>query len=259
MYHEEIHDDPLKLLAALSKVEKREEQELRQARIQREEMEASNASNGQKAEGGGGGEGESSGQATPAEAGGAGGEDGKKKAKKPGTSSTAKNMSEDKRLKLANKTAAQALGISGNSKAWMFGGTSGSSSPFGGAKKAAGAGAPGGFRLPKPRFAPVASEGKDANGQDGEEGEGGSEQQGEGNQGESANPKSTSQSVGTWGDLAARQRVQEEEEALARRSVNLQDALHALEMERSGGAGRGSGELMLYSTMALGRPPTRKL
>ncbi|UZJ56000.1 hypothetical protein CBS101457_005320 [Exobasidium rhododendri] len=256
MYHEEIHDDPMKLLAALSRVEKKEEHESRQARLRKEEMEASNANSGQTAEGGG--EGESSGQATPAESGGVG-EDGKKKGKKPGTSSTAKNMSEDKRLKLANKTAAQALGISSNSKAWMFGGTSGGNSPFGNKKGSAAAAAAGGFRLPKPRFAPVAKEAGDSNGQEGEEG--GVEQQGEDSQGGGGfgKARSGSQSVGRWGDLAARQRLKEEEESLARRSVNLQDALHALEMERSGGAGRGSGELMLYSTMALGRPPTRKL
>lgn len=258
MYHEVIHDDPQKLLSALSKVEKLEEQESRQARIQKEELEASNANSGQTAEGGGvGGEGDSSGLTTTAEG---GGEDGRKKAKKPGNSSTAKNMSEDKRLKLANKTAAQALGTSSNSKAWMFGGTLGGNSTFG--SKKVKSGLAGGSRLPKPRFAPVTAAGNgDAEGQEGEGvgGEGGGEQQGESSQGGDGEQRSGSLSVGGWGDLAARKRLREEEERQARRSVNLQDALHALEMERSGGAGRGSGESMLYSTLALGKPPTRKL
>ena len=161
-------------------------------------------------------------------------------------------MSEDKRLKLANKTAAQALGISTNSKAWMFGGGAGSggsgaNSPFG-----SGRAGPGGSRLPKPRFTPVAAGAKgDEGGQDGEAGGTGG--------GDWAGTRSGSISVGGWGDLAARQRLKEEEEREARRRVNLQDALHALEMERSGGAGRGSGEEILYVCHALGRPPIRKL
>lgn len=246
MYHEEIHDDPMKLLAALTKVEKRQEQDARQARMQRGEMEASTASIGQGDEDGGG-NGESSGQATPTDKSREGEVNGKKKTKKLSMAATAKNMSEDKRLKLANKTAARALGISSSSKAWMFGdGASGTNSPLG-AKKG---GALGASRLPKPRFTPVSSASNP-----GESGQMGESSFGEGGIGE----ETGSITVGGWGDLAARQRLKEEEERLATRRVNLQDALHALEMERSGGAGRGSGELILYSTRLLGRPPIRKM
>lgn len=253
MYHEEIHDDPLKLLAALSKVEKIEEQAARQARILKEERESNAAQAAADGEDSAM-DGASSGQATPADRSREVGADEvkKKPIKKLGTSASARNMSEDKRLKLANKTAAQALGIGSSGKAWMFSGAGGSSSPFGlGGKQKAGAG---GSKLPKPRFAPATTAGKN---EDGSANEGLTSV--DGNATGSSSTDYGHVSVSGWGDLSARQRRKEEEEKQARRRVNLQDALHALEMERSGGAGRGSGEMILYTTRALGRPPVRKL
>lgn len=133
MYDEEIHDDPSKLLAALAKVEKAEEARARLARQEREERKAARM---EGAEGDGPGAGEEGARDGGAEgsAGGGGGEGGeeggkKKGAKKPGVAATARNMTEDKRLKLANKTAAAALGFGNTGKAWMFGGASASSSP----------------------------------------------------------------------------------------------------------------------------------
>lgn len=264
MYHEELHDDPQKLLSALTRVEKAEEQADRQRRLLRDEREA-DAAAGIGGNAGAGDEdvasGVNSGTQTPGDGTAGGDASSGSKPKKTGASAAARNMTEDKRLKLANKTAAQALGITSGSKAWMFGGGSGSgsgtSSPFGGR------GTGGGLsRLPKPRFAAqAADEGADVGGGGIGTGRGTS-----GVKDESAGTSTSSNAAigsnpGGWGDLTARRRHREEEERRRARLVNLDDALHALEMERSGGAGRGSGERTLYATRALGRPhvPPRAL
>lgn len=230
MYHEELLDDPHKLLSALTRVEKHEEQISRQRRMERDEREA-NAAAGIVDDDMGPG----SGSQTP---GGTGEEEFRRRGKKIGVSAAARNMTEDKRLKLANKTAAQALGISSNSKAWMFG-TSNVDSPLGSHGNSPQSGAGGGSRLPKPRFAPTAD---------------GAATGASASASGAASSGAPVSNPGGWGDLTARRRHREEEEKRRARLVNLQDALHALDMERKGGAGQGSGEKAYYTTRALGRP-----
>jgi hypothetical protein len=244
LYHEEIHDDPHKLLTALNRVEKAEEQAARQARLEREERDARLAAGQAENEarkdatGGGQEQGVTSGD-------GVGTDEVKRKGKKVGASAAARNMTEDKRLKLANNTAARALGINAGSKAWMFGAGTVPGAVAGSENAALLAGQGGVTRLPKPRFAPATSvESSGLNGQDGELSTSADRST---VNGEGANP-------GGWGDLAARQRRKVEEEKERKRRVNLDDALFALEMERKGGAGKGSGQGVLFATRALGRP-----
>ena len=258
MYHEEIEEDPSKLLSVLARVEKAQEQAARQRRLQREEQEANLANaagrgetedstmadgtqNGSQQ----GSQSNSNGQPSTLQSStdGATGnsqEDAKRKMKKPGISTAARNMTEDKRLRLANNTAAQAMGLSAGSKAWMFGG--------GGLPKPANKTKSGnsGSSLPAPRFGTKAKDTQETLDESTSATQSGAN---------GSNSFATSSiNPGGWGDLAARQRHREEEEKRQMRIVNLDDALHALEMERKGGAGRGSGERVLYATRALGRP-----
>lgn len=256
MYHEEIEEDPSKLLSVLARVEKAQEQAARQRRLQREEQEASLANSAGRGEtedstmadgtqngSQQGSQANANGQAnaTQSSADGANSqEDAKRKMKKPGISTAARNMTEDKRLRLANNTAAQAMGLSAGSKAWMFGGA-GLPKDVNKAK-----GGKSGSSLPAPRFGAKAKDAQDALDENTTAAQSGANG--------SNSFASSSINPGGWGDLAARQRHREEEERRQMRLVNLDDALHALEMERRGGAGRGSGERVLYATRALGRP-----
>lgn len=259
MYHEEIEEDPSKLLSVLARVEKAQEQAARQRRMQREEQEADLANSAAR------GEAEdatmtdgtqvglhqsslsgSNGQANASQTsidgvGNLSQEDAKRKVKKPGISTAARNMTEDKRLRLANNTAAQAMGLSAGSKAWMFGG---GSVPKDVNKVKGGKS---GSSLPAPRFG---SKAINAQGNAVDDSTSSTQNGANGTNSFSA----SSINPGGWGDLAARQRHREEEEQKRKRIVNLDDALHALEMERKGGAGRGSGERVLYVTRVLGRP-----
>lgn len=129
MYDEELHDDPEKLIAALAKVEKAEEAKAKEKRWAREEKEVAKVE-GEEGDRQDGKEGSvAPGGLAGSEGGGAGAavdeENVRRKGKKVGVAAAAKNMTEDKRLKLANKTAAQALGFGNTGKAWMFGNAGG--------------------------------------------------------------------------------------------------------------------------------------
>lgn len=241
MYHVAVHREPSVALAALERVERVQEQAARKLRMERDEREANAALLG--AEGGDADMADASGSGTPL--GGA-------KRKPVSQAAQAKNMSEEVRRRLANNTAARQLGGSSNTPKWMsLGGAAAalasapdSPSPSGGA------GGGGGISsLPKPRFAPLA---------------GGLKQPSTPGlkrdwalapstlgTSSSANPAGGA-STGGWADLSARQRQREAEERRRHLAVTMPDALHALDMERAAGKGRGSGEGAAYRARAKG-------
>lgn len=242
MYHEVLLSDPRKQLAALERADRGDEAHRRKERLARDEQAAAAAS-GLTTEGGDGEGGEAGGDGARA--------DGKKKPKKIGPGVAARTMSEDVQKRLANSTAMRNLGGGASSKySWLSGGSSfgsGMMSPLSGTNKVKteangdkdGGGTP--SRLPKPKFAPQPSFGglKSAS-QDGP----GDEASGTGT--------GKSRASGAWGDVSARQAAKEEKEKKERLKVTLRDALFALEYERSGGAGHGSGEAILYRVRAKG-------
>lgn len=291
MYHELLHSDPAKQLAALERVDREEENRRRRARAEREEAEAA-------AEAGGGdvdadmangtGEG-ASGPSTPRPGTG----DSKKK-KKMGPGVTARNMSEDVRKRLADSTAMRNLGLSGSKYSWLsgsgaWGGGGGpANSPLANKGKFKADQSASGDEerpagLPRPKFAPPvggptgaktnlgSSESTPAGQRPGEsQDSGGADagaRTGAGPWGRSLAPSGLGAggpgppgalgggsgvppTPGAWGDVAARQAAKEEEERQRRMRVTMRDALFALEKERAGGAGRGSGERALYRARA---------
>ncbi|PWN19228.1 hypothetical protein BCV69DRAFT_284378 [Microstroma glucosiphilum] len=289
MYHQELISDPSKWLTAIEKADRGEEVKARRKRAQRQReamlAAAATDSAGQGGASGSGGvagldgEGdETMGEGGPATPGGDG-SGGKKK----GKALSAKNVSEDVRRRLANNTAARALGGATTPK-WMIMGTGSASSTgafstptrikgevkgetngeaqtpaFGGGPAPAG----GLSSLPKPRFGPAAGA-STASGAGGPWGRslapsglagtplsrpGGAE-----------SPSGTDGKINPqgWGDLAQRALAKEEEEKKRRKRVNLQDVYHAVETERRSGIGRGSGEKTTWRWRNLGPEAARK-
>lgn len=303
MYHEELLSDPSTWLAAIEKAERGEESKARKRRAQRQ-AEALRAAAGGEASGGvagpstaalGGSSGSGAGAAGssrldgdgdeamqgPEASGSVGGAstdaaERKKKVKPP----SAKNVSEDIRRRLANNTAARALGGMPTPKWMMMGGAaSGFSTPTRNPKGEDGGDgdvstdAPG-SSLPKPRFAPpptaaatpswaTGSGGLAPSGLAGTPLRASSAAPGEGQPGGAAPESPRARRLRLleelkvnphgWGDPALRALAKEEEERKRRRKVQLGDALHALEVERKGGAGRGSGEEVLFKWRSLGK------
>ncbi|CAO1622702.1 unnamed protein product [Parajaminaea phylloscopi] len=291
LYREDLLSDPSKWLTAIERAERGEEAVMRRRRIHLREMREKAAAaaaaagaastDGPQASSGGGAEG-------PIAAGsgdGVGGEDApmdgddhnqngqrnKRPRKDASASMTAKNMSEDVRRRLANNTAARALGgIGGTMPKWMMmsGSAAAANTPvksFGAGKKEGTADGVGGSEdspmgsstpssLPKPRFAPTNGGGPGAWAKAGAV-------SGLAPSGLSGSPlpkhgdgQSTSRSIDPqgWGDPALRALAKEEERRQRSQRVNLDDAMHALEMERRGNAGgRGSGQKTLYQWRML--------
>lgn len=289
MYHQELLSDPSKWLTAIEKADRGEEVKARRKRAQRQReamlAAAATDSAGQGAASASGGvagldgEGdETMGEGGPATPGGDG-PGGKKK----GKALSAKNVSEDVRRRLANNTAARALGGATTPK-WMMMGTGSASSAgafstptrikgevkgeangeaqtpaFGGGPAPAG----GLSSLPKPRFGPAA---------------GASTASGAGSPwarslapsglagtplsrpGGAESPSGTDAKINPqgWGDLAQRALAKEEEERKRRKRVNLQDVYHAVETERRSGIGRGSGEKTTWRWRNLGPEAAKK-
>lgn len=288
MFRQDLISDPSKWLTAIERAERGQEALMRRRRAYLREMRekaaaaaAATAAGGGNTTAAGGIEGVNS----PGAGDNAGADDiamegsdehvqqtqrNKRPRKDASASMTAKNMSEDVRRRLANNTAARALGgIGGTMPKWMMmGGSAAASSAsvknLSGAKKedsvdamaddASLAGTS--LALPKPRFAPGGS----ANGGPGGWAIGGSVSglapsglsgsplagsAGDGDAGGVASPRGVDPQG--WGDPALRALAREEEERQRRKRVNLDDALHALEMERRGNSGgRGSGQKVLY-------------
>jgi hypothetical protein len=255
MYHVAIDSRPAAQLAVLERVERVEEQRARKLRVEREEREANPLLAAAASAAAGAGEGDSEmldgsgGPSTPrADLAGR---------KKIGATQAAKNMSEDVRRRLANNTAARQLGGASTPK-WMSLATASNSalngSPLASRSTEEGDGTPGGSSLPKPRFAPLAgaSLGKALPGTPG------SKWSGLGPSSFASSSTPTGIKSSGWADLGARQRQQEEERRRQLLMVSLPDALHALEMERAAGKGRGSGEKALFRARALGYVGERK-
>ncbi|KAN0062433.1 hypothetical protein ACQY0O_005320 [Thecaphora frezii] len=284
MYHETILSDPRKQLAALEKAERGDEARRRKERLARDEEAAALSSGaGGESEGGEGGDGGGGDLAR-----GGVGPDGKRKPKKMGPGVAARNLSEDVQKRLANSTALRNLGGGASKYSWLQGGGAfgggGGGAAFGGlqnkakAKAETGTGGEGesdgsgtASRLPKPKFAPqpsvvwktgkVGDLGGGAGGDEGSGGKGGEDKgtaatagagaaTGAGMGGSTGANSSTTSWMGAWGDVSARQAAKEEEERRERLKVTLRDALFALEYERSGASGYGSGEAILYRARA---------
>lgn len=164
-------------------------------------------------------------------------------------SMSAKNMSDDVRRRLANNTAARALGsLGGSMPKWMtMGGGAGAGAGRGGFGSVGGEGGMSpASNLPKPRFAPQPpaqqQEGNQAGWARAPSGKAGSPIAGEG----TVNPQG-------WGDLSLRALAKQEEERKKRKRVLLSDAFHALEMERrNGGGGSSGGDRVVMRWRALG-------
>lgn len=264
MYHIAVDSRPAAQLAVLERVERVEEQRARKLRVEREEREANPLLAAAAAASAGTGDGDSEmadgsgGPSTPRGDAAA--------RKKIGATQAAKNMSEDVRRRLANNTAARQLGGASTPKWMSMAATSNSAlngSPLASRSTDDGDGSGGagaGSSLPKPRFAPLAgaSLGKALPGTPG----GGAKWSGlaPSNLSSSAGSGTPASGVKTsgWADLGARQRQQEEERRRQLLMVSLPDALHALEMERAAGKGRGSGEKALFRARALGYVGERK-
>lgn len=238
MYQEELLSDPSKWLAAIEKADRGEEVRARKKRAQRQK-EALLAAAAAPGSGSSGvdPDGDESMAGEGSSAAGGDGPSEKKKAKKP---PSARNVSEDVRRRLANNTAARALGGPATPK-WMMGGAAASQAFVTPTKdKGFGNDDPDGSgsvsSLPKPRFAPPAATGSS--------GGWGRALAPSGLSGSPLNASSGKNSVNPdgWGDLAQRALAKEEEERRKRKRVLVSDALHALDMERKTGAGRGSGE-----------------
>lgn len=245
MYHEQISSNPTRQLAALEKAERGDEARRRKQRLARD-TEASALASGS----GAGLDGELDGMGDDGTGTPRSGALGNKKPKKIGPGVAARNMSEDVRKRLADSTAMRNLGGGSSKYSWLSGGNTGAGpSAFGslGGKKADAAADGGGSRLPKPKFAPQPPVN-------------GTQTEGWGSSGDASanrNNASNTASAGAWGDVAARQAAKLEEERQARLRVTLRDALFALEYERRGGAGHGSGESLLYRLRARANPNTQ--
>lgn len=222
LFHQEVVQNPELLLSALEKVERRTEMRAKQKRAEREAryraaMEAQ-ASVGDAAGAA------RTGQPADAPTGAITVEEGGKK-----KHVSLKHATPDIQKKLADSVAQSALGGGSSRYSWMSSGVHG----FGGA----GAGAHG-------------AGGKDAEAEAGEKGAGAAAGNAAGAGGGPAAP-------GAWGDLASRQAAKAAEAAAAVTRVTMSDALSALEREKAGGAGLGSGIATLRTTRALGRPAFR--
>ncbi|PWN46149.1 hypothetical protein IE81DRAFT_84903 [Ceraceosorus guamensis] len=258
MYHQRIRTDPQKQLRALERVERTNEQAARRIRFERDEKEAAGTLDDdvEMADGG------ISREATK---------------KRPlGAAAQAKNMSEDVRRRLANNTAARALGPAANTPKWMqmsaAVNASAAASPLanrtgsvsaedkGSSADVSGTSTPGGLgALPRPRFAPQPSgilsqgsvKGSGLSGGLKKEWSGLAPHAHTGRVSVTGAVDGNIKSSG-WADLAERQRAKEAEEKARARQVTMQDALHALEMEAPASLGRGSGRRALYRARAVG-------
>lgn len=273
MYREELLSDPSKWLTAIERADRGQEAVMRRRRAHLRELReraAAAAAAGTPLPGGLNGLGGSDANGFPQgdDAGMEADENGqprKRPRKDASASMTARNMSEDVRRRLANNTAARALGgIGGTMPKWMMmGGGSAANTPvkpFSTPKKEDGGGdgegdqnSAGPSSLPKPRFAPG------GNGNGGSSGGWGRTSSISGlapsGLSDSPLPGGAADADGVppgvnpqgWGDPALRALAKEEEERKRRQRVNLDDALQALETERRANqGGRGSGQKTLY-------------
>lgn len=276
MYHEDLVSDPAAWVAAIEKADRGDEAMARRRRAQRQREALLAATNGGAA-GGAGGSGVAGTAAASAldadgdeSMGGPGSgvtadEMWDKKRKKP---ISARNMSEDVRRRLANNTAARALGGPATPK-WMMmgagggGGTSASGSGISTPRKDAAENAEGegenaaststpASSLPKPRFAPAtpapgAGAGSDAASQ-WAAARATANLAPSGQAGQPLPSASAAKAVNPhgWGDPALRALAKEEEARKKSQRVLLCDALHAIEVERRSASGRGSGEVSAF-------------
>ncbi|CAO1638969.1 unnamed protein product [Sympodiomycopsis kandeliae] len=266
MYHEELVSDPSSWIAAIEKADRGEEAKARRRRAQRQKEALMAANGGVMPSGsnlsGEAGDGQDLGGGGEASV----GEGWDKKRKKP---VSARNMSEDVRRRLANNTAARALGGPATPKWTMMGGggagggttpirngdgnddvgdTSTSSTPGGG-----------GSSLPKPRFAPAASTSnlKSLSGSDAASQWAAARASANLSLAPNNPPSSTTTGGGKvnphgWGDPALRALAREEEERKKSKRVKLIDAIHAVETERKSGIGSGSGAVAVWKRRCLG-------
>lgn len=244
MYHEEMISDPKKQLAALERIDRQMEEKAQLERQRRELQEqALLESNLNLIDGI---------NSTSSAAGGGGGEDSKSKKKPISVKASAKNMSEDLSRKLTNSTVAHMAGGVGV-KSWMTGSSTGlGGGAAGGWKPKSMAAAGGTSSLPAPKFAPQAS--KTAESLDSNDQASSSSSKLLPSSSQIGKLDSVDQSqVGAWGDVAARIKREEEEEKRNSKMVKMEDALFALEMEKSAGAGKGSGIRTLYKERAKPR------
>lgn len=266
MYHEELFSDPSAWVAAIEKADRGDEVRARKRRAQRQ-REALLAANGGAS--GGAGAGPSSSLDADGDESMTGGvaaeEMWDKKRKKP---ISARNMSEDVRRRLANNTAARALGGPATPQWMTMGAAGGSGGGFSASKKddsatMGAASSPNGegeggnspptttSSLPKPRFAPAASSSGGAAGDAAAQWAAARATANLAPTGQSGTPLGSSSNKKPinphgWGDPALRALAKEEEARKQSRRVLLCDALHAIEMERKSGSGRGSGEVSAF-------------